>query len=76
MVTYLTVKVLHLYAGREALKGNSLAFLVMFTDRSSGIYMAEAQFDSPATAVPTPALLPGLVGVGMAAWRKCKGKCL
>jgi len=27
------------------------------------------------TAIPTPALLPGLIGMGIAAWRKRKGEC-
>jgi len=30
--------------------------------------------DTPTTPVPTPALLPGLVGMGVAAWRKRKGE--
>lgn len=33
------------------------------------------QFDiQPAPAIPTPALLPGLVGVGVALWRKAKAR--
>ena len=32
------------------------------------------QFNSSATAVPTPALLPGLIGMGIAAYRKRKGE--
>jgi len=36
--------------------------------------LSEVQFDGTpvATAVPTPALLPGLIGMGVAAWRKRK----
>ncbi len=33
-----------------------------------------AQFSATAVAVPTPALLPGLVGLGAAAWRKRKSE--
>lgn len=29
---------------------------------------------TPATPIPTPALLPGLLGMGIAAWRKRKGE--
>ncbi|MFM7471148.1 MAG: PTPA-CTERM sorting domain-containing protein [Nodosilinea sp.] len=29
---------------------------------------------SPPVAVPTPALLPGLIGMGVAAWRKRQGE--
>ncbi len=32
----------------------------------------DTQFSAYATAVPTPALLPGLMGLGAAAWRKRK----
>jgi hypothetical protein len=49
----------------EGLDGNSLAFKVKFDDGSSGIYRADAE-------IPTPALLPGIVGFGVAAWRKRK----
>ena len=37
--------------------------------------LSEVQFDgTPATAVPTPALLPGLIGLGVAALRKRKAE--
>jgi hypothetical protein len=53
------------FLSNEGLSGNSLAFKVNFDDGSSGIYRADA-------AIPTPALLPGIVGFGVAAWRKRK----
>lgn len=33
-------------------------------------------FETTQTAVPTPALLPGLIGMGIAAWRKRKGELI
>lgn len=37
-------------------------------------FQAELQPLSPTTPVPTPALLPGLIGMGAAAWRKRQGE--
>ena len=37
-------------------------------------YLAELQPLPPVVGVPTPALLPGLIGMGAAAWRKRRGE--
>ena len=41
---------------------------VLDTTKSGSTYSADL------TSIPTPALLPGLVGMGLAAWRKRKGE--
>lgn len=49
-----------------------------FTSYGSQLAMDDFTFDAPnaATAVPTPAMLPGLIGLGGAFWRKRKTKTL
>jgi hypothetical protein len=49
------------------------AGIAKITFNSDYLVLDKLTFESSATAVPTPALLPGLVGLGLGAWRKRKG---
>jgi hypothetical protein len=52
----------------------SLEFAVAQGLGSFGLVGAPGGPTTSPTAVPTPALLPGLMGIGMAMWRKRKGE--
>jgi PA14 domain len=52
----------------------SLEFAVAQGQGAFGLVGAPGGPTTSPTAVPTPALLPGLMGIGMAMWRKRKGE--
>jgi hypothetical protein len=49
------------------------AGIAKITFSSDYLVLDKLTFESGVTAVPTPALLPGLLGLGLGAWRKRKG---
>jgi hypothetical protein len=51
-----------------ALSGNSEVGYVLSTSALNAVYLAQEPLNFE--AIPTPALLPGLVGFGLSAWRK------
>ncbi|MFM7450811.1 MAG: PTPA-CTERM sorting domain-containing protein [Leptolyngbyaceae cyanobacterium] len=57
--------------------GDSFGFGTRLSSSAGGIFII-SNFNGPtgggATVVPTPALLPGLIGMGIAAWRKRKAE--
>jgi len=61
------------YVG-EFVADNTLGGTGLFTSQGRVVSENGSSFSSSVTAVPTPALLPGLIGMGVAAWRKRKGE--
>jgi hypothetical protein len=53
----------------------NLSFIQVSTSQRFGeVKFNSFTFDNEPTAIPTPALLPGLLGMGIAAWRKRKNE--
>lgn len=51
-----------------------IARVTLSTDPTNNFAINQLSLNSSATAIPTPALLPGLIGMGIATFRKRKGE--